>query len=79
MFEILYVSFFIIICDCGFFFFQFTVKSSPLASNVSGTGAIARGVDGKVIGISLNIHKGITSLRVAKALAIRDGLNLVLL
>ncbi|KAI8547416.1 hypothetical protein RHMOL_Rhmol07G0194000 [Rhododendron molle] len=43
------------------------------SSNFVGTGAIARGHDGKVFGIFLSIYTGITSSR---SMAIRDGLKL---
>lgn len=44
--------------------------------NSIGTEAIARGHDGKVLGIFLSIHTGINSSRIAEAMAIRDGLKL---
>lgn len=46
------------------------------STNTVGTGAIARGADGMVIGMLLTSHLGINSPRVAEALAIRDGLKL---
>ncbi|XP_058210987.1 uncharacterized protein LOC131323292 [Rhododendron vialii] len=46
------------------------------SSNSIGTGTMARGNDGKVLGIFLSIHTSITSSRIAEAMAIRDGLKL---
>ncbi|KAI8558143.1 hypothetical protein RHMOL_Rhmol04G0066600 [Rhododendron molle] len=41
-----------------------------------GTGAIAWGNDGVVLGIMLTVREGIISSRIAEAVAIRDGLNI---
>lgn len=48
----------------------------PKRSNTSGTRAIARGGNGEVLGISLNSYTGVSSPRVAEAMAIRDGTQL---
>lgn len=43
-------------------------------SNMVGTGAIGRGGNGEVLGISGKRHEGISSPRTSEALAIREGM-----
>ncbi|KAI8542972.1 hypothetical protein RHMOL_Rhmol08G0182000 [Rhododendron molle] len=51
---------------------KINVDAAPISksSNSIGTGAIARGHDGKIFGIFFSIHTGITSSRIAEAMAI---------
>ncbi|XP_058223297.1 uncharacterized protein LOC131333014 [Rhododendron vialii] len=46
------------------------------ATSTIGTGAIARNASGSILGIFIKSYEGLTSPRLAKAMAIRNGMNL---